>query len=49
MDEEEEDEEDSRRSLAESTMRDSVCSLITGTQPSTSVFILATTEGTIAI
>ena len=48
-DEEEEDEEESRRSPAESTMLDSVCSLITGTQPCTSAFILAITEGTIAI
>ena len=51
-DEEEEDkeeEEESRRSPAESIMLDSVCSLITGTQPCTKAFILATTEGTIAI
>ena len=47
--EDEEDEEESRRSPAESTMLDSVCSLITGTQPCTSAFILAITEGTIAI
>ena len=41
--------EEIRRSTAESTILDSVCSFITGNQLCTKVFDLATIEGTIAI